>query len=119
MIMMCDVVLRRVTRGYTETRKVLRQIEDFSPKMYITSSRCTETQADVLCLVVADLWAALGGKKEYQTSERLESSRTQQPRLFACSNKTGRFLVSTTHTCSPTMLTHIHTRSHTNTQIDR
>uniref|UniRef100_A0A3Q4I2K0 Macrophage-capping protein n=1 Tax=Neolamprologus brichardi TaxID=32507 RepID=A0A3Q4I2K0_NEOBR len=39
-------------------------------------------------------WAELGGKKEYQTSERLESpSMTHPPRLFGCSNKTGRFTV--------------------------
>ncbi|KAG9345220.1 hypothetical protein JZ751_009766 [Albula glossodonta] len=42
----------------------------------------------------ADFWAALGGKKEYQTSAHLESkSSTHPPRLFACSNKTGRFII--------------------------
>uniref|UniRef100_A0A6Q2Z9I7 Macrophage-capping protein n=1 Tax=Esox lucius TaxID=8010 RepID=A0A6Q2Z9I7_ESOLU len=41
-----------------------------------------------------DFWSALGGRKDYQTSKRLESkSLTQQPRLFACSNKTGRFII--------------------------
>ncbi|XP_076864772.1 scinderin [Brachyhypopomus gauderio] len=39
-------------------------------------------------------WDALGGKTEYQTSERLESkSLTRPPHLFACSNKTGRFII--------------------------
>uniref|UniRef100_A0A4W4G696 Scinderin n=1 Tax=Electrophorus electricus TaxID=8005 RepID=A0A4W4G696_ELEEL len=39
-------------------------------------------------------WDTLGGKTEYQTSERLESkSITHPPRLFACSNKTGRFII--------------------------
>ncbi|XP_036411221.1 adseverin [Megalops cyprinoides] len=42
----------------------------------------------------AEFWAALGGKKEYQTSTRLESKTiSHPPRLFACSNKTGRFTV--------------------------
>uniref|UniRef100_A0A8D3E083 Scinderin n=1 Tax=Scophthalmus maximus TaxID=52904 RepID=A0A8D3E083_SCOMX len=42
----------------------------------------------------AGFWAALGGETEYQTSERLESrTMTHPPRLFGCSNKTGRFTV--------------------------
>uniref|UniRef100_UPI003AB00659 scinderin isoform X3 n=1 Tax=Centroberyx gerrardi TaxID=166262 RepID=UPI003AB00659 len=42
----------------------------------------------------ADFWAALGGKAEYQTSARLENQiMTHPPRLFGCSNKTGRFIV--------------------------
>ncbi|CAM9666218.1 unnamed protein product [Lampetra planeri] len=42
----------------------------------------------------AEFWSALGGKKEYQTSLRLASSiYDHPPRLFACSNKTGRFQV--------------------------
>ncbi|XP_020369141.2 scinderin [Rhincodon typus] len=39
-------------------------------------------------------WNALGGKKEYQTSALLQSSADDfQPRLFACSNKTGCFII--------------------------
>ncbi|KAM6958713.1 scinderin [Aplochiton taeniatus] len=39
-------------------------------------------------------WAALGGKKDYQTSKMLEnSSLSQPPRLFAGSNKSGRFII--------------------------
>ncbi|XP_069769843.1 scinderin-like [Narcine bancroftii] len=39
-------------------------------------------------------WNSLGGKKEYQTSAMLESRENYfQPRLFACSNKTGRFII--------------------------
>nr|XP_046273612.1 adseverin [Scatophagus argus] len=42
----------------------------------------------------ADFWEALGGKTEYQTSERLESQTMTHPiRLFGCSNKTGRFII--------------------------
>ncbi|KAJ0065402.1 hypothetical protein NL108_009523 [Boleophthalmus pectinirostris] len=36
-------------------------------------------------------WAALGGKKEYQTSKTLQNAM-KPPRLFACSNKTGRLI---------------------------
>ncbi|XP_016093868.1 adseverin-like [Sinocyclocheilus grahami] len=41
-----------------------------------------------------DFWKALGGKMEYQTSEMLESKTiAHPPRLFACSNKTGKFII--------------------------
>ncbi|MBN3284555.1 GELS protein, partial [Polyodon spathula] len=39
----------------------------------------------------AAFWAALGGKKEYQTSKSLQNS-IKPPRLFGCSNKTGRLI---------------------------
>ncbi|XP_072365237.1 scinderin isoform X1 [Scyliorhinus torazame] len=39
-------------------------------------------------------WKALGDKKEYQTSTMLQSGADDyQPRLFACSNKTGCFII--------------------------
>uniref|UniRef100_A0A665WM95 Macrophage-capping protein n=1 Tax=Echeneis naucrates TaxID=173247 RepID=A0A665WM95_ECHNA len=39
----------------------------------------------------ADFWAALGGKKDYQTSKSLQKT-VKPPRLFGCSNKTGRLI---------------------------
>ncbi|KAF3691314.1 Gelsolin Actin-depolymerizing factor [Channa argus] len=39
----------------------------------------------------AGFWAALGGKKDYQTSKNLQNV-IKPPRLFACSNKTGRLI---------------------------
>ncbi|TNN69823.1 Gelsolin [Liparis tanakae] len=39
-----------------------------------------------------DFWAALGGKKEYQTSKSLQNM-VSAPRLFGCSNKSGRLTV--------------------------
>uniref|UniRef100_A0A671QK08 Adseverin-like n=1 Tax=Sinocyclocheilus anshuiensis TaxID=1608454 RepID=A0A671QK08_9TELE len=36
-------------------------------------------------------WSALGGKKEYQTSPTLQKM-VKPPRLFGCSNKTGRLV---------------------------
>ncbi|CAI5788645.1 adseverin isoform X1 [Podarcis lilfordi] len=39
-------------------------------------------------------WSALGGKKEYQTSAQLlTESEDHPPRLYGCSNKTGRFII--------------------------
>ncbi|XP_072524708.1 scinderin like b [Salminus brasiliensis] len=40
----------------------------------------------------AGFWAALGGKAEYQTSKALQKV-VKPPRLFGCSNKTGRLVV--------------------------
>uniref|UniRef100_H3CND7 Macrophage-capping protein n=1 Tax=Tetraodon nigroviridis TaxID=99883 RepID=H3CND7_TETNG len=40
----------------------------------------------------AEFWSSLGGKKEYQTSEKLKQT-VSTPRLFGCSNKTGRIFV--------------------------
>uniref|UniRef100_A0A8C4T6P5 Scinderin n=2 Tax=Erpetoichthys calabaricus TaxID=27687 RepID=A0A8C4T6P5_ERPCA len=41
-----------------------------------------------------EFWKALGGKKEYQTSPLLENKiMDHPPRLYACSNKTGKFII--------------------------
>ncbi|KAG7272768.1 hypothetical protein CRUP_015410 [Coryphaenoides rupestris] len=41
-----------------------------------------------------DFWEALGGKSEYRTSTRLKDKMdAHPPRLFACSNKTGNFII--------------------------
>ncbi|CAL8252228.1 unnamed protein product [Boreogadus saida] len=41
-----------------------------------------------------NFWDALGGKAEYCTSPRLKDQMdSHPPRLFACSNKTGNFLI--------------------------
>uniref|UniRef100_A0A671T0L8 Gelsolin-like n=1 Tax=Sinocyclocheilus anshuiensis TaxID=1608454 RepID=A0A671T0L8_9TELE len=39
----------------------------------------------------AGFWSALGGKKDYQTSKSLQKT-VKPPRLFGCSNKTGRLI---------------------------
>lgn len=42
-----------------------------------------------------DFWNSLGGRKCYQTSPLLETqAEDHPPRLYTCSNKTGRFIVS-------------------------
>uniref|UniRef100_A0A673X2W6 Gelsolin n=1 Tax=Salmo trutta TaxID=8032 RepID=A0A673X2W6_SALTR len=41
-----------------------------------------------------DFWDALGGKADYRTSARLKNKMdVHPPRLFACSNKTGQFVI--------------------------
>ncbi|XP_062340322.1 gelsolin a isoform X2 [Osmerus eperlanus] len=41
-----------------------------------------------------EFWDALGGQAEYRTSSRLKNKMdTHPPRLFACSNKTGNFVI--------------------------
>ncbi|XP_075935332.1 scinderin like a [Anarhichas minor] len=45
----------------------------------------------VFSLLSADFWKALGGKEDYQTSLALQKT-VKPPRLFGCSNKTGRLV---------------------------
>uniref|UniRef100_A0A3Q3H200 Scinderin n=1 Tax=Labrus bergylta TaxID=56723 RepID=A0A3Q3H200_9LABR len=66
----------------------LKGAEYMSKELNCNSKRITEDKEP------ADFWAALGGKGAYQTSERLESQTLPHPpRLFGCSNKTGRFII--------------------------
>ncbi|XP_057696348.1 gelsolin-like isoform X2 [Corythoichthys intestinalis] len=37
-------------------------------------------------------WKALGGRKKYQTSEVLRNAKVWQPKLFGCSNASGRLI---------------------------
>ncbi|MGH0134717.1 UNVERIFIED_CONTAM: hypothetical protein FKN15_030444, partial [Acipenser sinensis] len=53
----------------------------------------------------AVFWDALGGKKDYQTSVLLESKTMEHPpRLYACSNKTGRFIPGNVKLSKPVAL---------------
>lgn len=62
--------------------------EYMSKTLQLTPTRIMEGQEP------DDFWAALGGKAQYQTSQRLESETiTHPPRLFGCSNKSGRFII--------------------------
>ncbi len=67
------------------------------PAVYLSSwneKQSFSQQVSVFCFA-ADFWAKLGGKTDYQTSERLEiQTPVNAVRLFGCSNKTGRFMVS-------------------------
>ncbi|XP_028660036.1 villin-1 [Erpetoichthys calabaricus] len=43
----------------------------------------------------ADFWVALGGKAPYASDKRFEEQKTSyKPRLFECSNQTGRFMMT-------------------------
>ncbi|XP_036425180.1 villin-1 [Colossoma macropomum] len=43
----------------------------------------------------ADFWVNLGGKSQYASGKRLQEENSQiAPRLFECSNKTGRFVAT-------------------------
>lgn len=62
--------------------------------------RCRGTlkikKSDVFGPFTDQFWEILGGKTKYRTSTRLKDKMdTHPPRLFACSNKTGNFIVST------------------------
>lgn len=50
------------------------------------------SRTTVFVFLSAEFWEALGGKGAYQTSVNLSKS-VHLPRLFACSNKTGRLIV--------------------------
>ncbi|KAK2509868.1 hypothetical protein MC885_005493 [Smutsia gigantea] len=55
----------------------------------------TEKQVVVEGQEPANFWMALGGKAPYASSKRLqEENRAITPRLFECSNQTGRFLAT-------------------------
>ncbi|XP_008336572.2 advillin-like [Cynoglossus semilaevis] len=42
-----------------------------------------------------EFWELLGGKAPYASDKRLQQTAPDhQPRLFECSNKTGRFIVT-------------------------
>lgn len=46
-------------------------------------------------MLTGAFWDTLGGQDGYKRSPRLKSTMEDHPpRLFACSNKTGNFLVS-------------------------
>lgn len=63
--------------------------------MYNKLVLCIILKCQCVFCVADEFWAALGGKTKYQNSEGLESETMTHPvRLFGCSNKTGRFIVS-------------------------
>ncbi|XP_064205742.1 adseverin [Anguilla rostrata] len=90
-----DVYLLKLPqgKGYMWVGKGASEEEEqgakyISEQLHCQARRVTEGKEP------ADFWAALGGKKEYQTSQRLERQTiTHAPRLFGCSNKTGRFTI--------------------------
>uniref|UniRef100_A0A8C1B5D6 Gelsolin n=1 Tax=Cyprinus carpio carpio TaxID=630221 RepID=A0A8C1B5D6_CYPCA len=62
-----------------------------------TEKRGAQQLCDIHGVSASELgsfWDALGGKADYRTSSRLKDKmNAHPPRLFACSNKTGRFII--------------------------
>ncbi|KAM9340464.1 scinderin isoform 2-T2 [Symphorus nematophorus] len=80
-------------RGYLWMGKGASEEEEKGAEYMSTELKCSSKRI-VEGNEPADFWAALGGKTEYQSSERLESQSMTHPiRLFGCSNKTGRFII--------------------------
>ncbi|KAL4629652.1 adseverin [Arapaima gigas] len=74
--------------GKGASKEEERGAQYISEVLHCKPRRITEGQEP------ADFWSALGGMKPYQSSEGLESKEmVHPPRLFACSNKTGRFII--------------------------
>uniref|UniRef100_A0A671RMR6 Macrophage-capping protein n=1 Tax=Sinocyclocheilus anshuiensis TaxID=1608454 RepID=A0A671RMR6_9TELE len=70
-----------------QTKTATRTVEvSHSLNTLIHTGRCE------VSVYSAGFWSALGGKKEYQTSSTLRNM-VKPPRLFGCSNKTGRLMV--------------------------
>ncbi|PNJ36512.1 VIL1 isoform 5, partial [Pongo abelii] len=64
-------------------------------KMVADTISRTEKQVVVEGQEPANFWVALGGKAPYANTKRLqEENLVITPRLFECSNKTGRFLAT-------------------------
>ncbi|XP_037121236.1 gelsolin a isoform X2 [Syngnathus acus] len=72
--------------GASDTEKTGAQ--QMSDLLGVSPSELTEGQE------TGQFWDALGGKTEYRTSTRLKDKMdAHPPRLFACSNKTGNFII--------------------------
>ncbi|KAM9793291.1 gelsolin a isoform X2 [Syngnathus typhle] len=72
--------------GASDTEKTGAQ--QLSDLLGVSPSELTEGQE------TGQFWDALGGKTEYRTSTRLKDKMdAHPPRLFACSNKTGNFII--------------------------
>ncbi|KAK9957318.1 hypothetical protein ABG768_011574 [Culter alburnus] len=79
--------------GYIWKGKGATEEEERGAKYMSENLKC-KTKAVTEGNEPEDFWKALGGKTEYQKSEMLESKTiTHPPRLFACSNKSGRFII--------------------------
>uniref|UniRef100_A0A8C1B500 Gelsolin n=2 Tax=Cyprinus carpio TaxID=7962 RepID=A0A8C1B500_CYPCA len=75
-----------VGRGASDTEK--RGAQQLCDIHGVSASELGEGGED------GSFWDALGGKADYRTSSRLKDKmNAHPPRLFACSNKTGRFII--------------------------
>ncbi|KAM3876568.1 scinderin like a [Diretmus argenteus] len=65
--------------------------EEMAPAKYVASLLGGNVTQVAESKEPAGFWSALGGKTEYQTSRSLQKM-VRPPRLFGCSNKTGRLI---------------------------
>ncbi|XP_058039252.1 scinderin isoform X3 [Ahaetulla prasina] len=87
-------VLKLPTKsGYTWIGKGASKEEEKGAKYVAGVLKCQTSRIEE-CHEPQEFWTALGGKKQYQSSSHLQSeSEDHPPRLYGCSNKTGRFII--------------------------
>nr|XP_056712977.1 scinderin isoform X2 [Euleptes europaea] len=79
--------------GYTWVGKGASKEEEKGAQYVANVLRCRTSRIEE-GQEPGEFWSALGGKKAYQTSARLlTESEDHPPRLYGCSNKTGRFII--------------------------
>nr|XP_046153187.1 gelsolin-like isoform X3 [Oncorhynchus gorbuscha] len=75
-----------VGKGTSDSEK--HGAQKLSDRLGVSASELAEGEE------AEDFWDALGGKADYRTSARLKNKMdVHPPRLFACSNKTGQFVI--------------------------
>ncbi|KAM9848314.1 scinderin like a [Aulostomus maculatus] len=72
-------------KGHGSTKEEITAAKYVADLLGGTATEIAETKEPTT------FWTALGGKKEYQTSRALQRT-VRPPRLFGCSNKTGRLI---------------------------
>ncbi|XP_054846865.1 scinderin isoform X1 [Eublepharis macularius] len=81
------------TSGYTWVGKGASKEEERGAQYVANVLKCQTSRIEE-GQEPGEFWSALGGKKEYQTSAQLlTESEHHPPRLYGCSNKTGRFII--------------------------
>ncbi|XP_077613756.1 scinderin [Crocuta crocuta] len=87
------VLKLRQNNGYVWIGKGASQEEEKGAEYIASVLKCKTTRISE-GKEPEEFWNTLGGKKEYQTSPLLETqAEDHPPRLYGCSNKTGRFII--------------------------
>ncbi|EPY73724.1 adseverin-like isoform 1 [Camelus ferus] len=87
------VLKLRQNNGYTWLGKGASREEEKGAEYVANVLKCKTTRIQE-GKEPEEFWSSLGGKKGYQTSPLLETqAEDHPPRLYGCSNKTGRFTI--------------------------
>uniref|UniRef100_A0A452V9I3 Scinderin n=2 Tax=Caniformia TaxID=379584 RepID=A0A452V9I3_URSMA len=87
------VLKLRQNNGYIWIGKGASQEEEKGAEYVASVLKCKTTRIQE-GQEPEEFWNSLGGKKHYQTSPLLETqAEDHPPRLYGCSNKTGRFII--------------------------